>query len=436
MGQAQTRRETITAFKIGDKVRYVASANGNKDWNGGEFEVTELNVGWTGKNLKLEVTKASSYMGEYHHSIGKTVILSPENLELIKQEPKFKVGDRVQPAAGYENYYSSHKGRTDLTVQSLEYGGNYVSHPDSAHKYGLFYRDEMLELVPEPVIEMPVVGEEVEFVEGYLSEDKKVGDRVKVCNVTDPQDGNFALVWFRNDEGFETGVYRSRVKLVKPLTLADYTVGDTVKLTATGVTSLGGAHKDEVGTVVEITRHYLRTEFESATGTKRKWLMNVSEVEPYTPEPKEEAKVETFKYEDIQVGDTIRRTEKYGITTTITEGVAHRKGYSYWDDVDSNAVAYEGDDNDTSVTLELVNRPEPEPKPEPKVWEGAETGDQIIVDKLNSTRVLTKHRDGHWTSILTFRDKDTTARKGFSYNDHELDTVLKSATNKPRLIKA
>lgn len=110
---------------------------------------------------------------------------------------------------------------------------------------------------------------------------------------------------------------------------------------------------------------------------------------------------EPFTFADIQVGDTIRRTQTFkGGATEVREGTVTRTGSGYATTSDfSYILAYAGDTAKEEVTLELLNRPEPEPVKE--VWELAKTGDRLVVKNgTGIIRVLTKQADGLWDCLL------------------------------------
>lgn len=110
--------------------------------------------------------------------------------------------------------------------------------------------------------------------------------------------------------------------------------------------------------------------------------------------------IPSFTFADIQVGDTIRRTQTFtGGATEVREGkVDHVKSWYVSAEGDNFIMAYDTDDK-PEVTLELLNRPEPEPVKAD--WELAKTGDRLVVKNGKGiTRVLTKQVDGLWDCLV------------------------------------
>ena len=105
--------------------------------------------------------------------------------------------------------------------------------------------------------------------------------------------------------------------------------------------------------------------------------------------------IPSFTFKDIQVGDTIRRTQTFKSgATEVREGTVEKKASWYVStDADSYILAYDTDGtNDT--TLELLNRPEPEPVK--AVWEDAKDGDVFKrVNKANGVSYLLR-REEDW----------------------------------------
>lgn len=103
-----------------------------------------------------------------------------------------------------------------------------------------------------------------------------------------------------------------------------------------------------------------------------------------------------FTYADIQVGDKIRRTRTYKTgELEVREGTVTRKASGYLDG-GSAILAYDTDDAKSTVTLELLERPEP-PKPA-KPWDYAKPGDvlfRLYKDGVKDTFI--KKANGGWT---------------------------------------
>lgn len=105
-----------------------------------------------------------------------------------------------------------------------------------------------------------------------------------------------------------------------------------------------------------------------------------------------------FTYEDIQKGDTIRRTQTYlSGAKDVREGVAVRQGSYYWADAGRGFIlAFDEDTDWEGVTLELLNRPTP---PEPKKpWEDAKPGTVLrrTTPTVNGTSLLILQENGEW----------------------------------------
>lgn len=94
-----------------------------------------------------------------------------------------------------------------------------------------------------------------------------------------------------------------------------------------------------------------------------------------------------FKYADIQKGDKIKRTVSRGDGTEIvTTGVADRIYRDYqWVSSSGYSIAFESDDSDSGITLELIERPEPphwaEDKPVGSVFLYGEGADKTVWKK-------------------------------------------------------
>lgn len=138
------------------------------------------------------------------------------------------------------------------------------------------------------------------------------------------------------------------------------------------------------------------------------------------PEPK------PFGFEDIQKGDTVKRTYKQPDGTVMTrEGVVstinplHRAVSQ-----SGTTLAFSSDTGDKKVTLELLNRPEPEPVKEPELWENRKAGDKIISYRTDGTlnRIFTKKDTGDWETLI-MNDYNILV-KGFTRSDNEVGETL------------
>jgi hypothetical protein len=125
---------------------------------------------------------------------------------------------------------------------------------------------------------------------------------------------------------------------------------------------------------------------------------------------------DTFTFTDIQVGDTIRRTQKHGEATDTREGVVGRIGGWYAETKDGSFIlAYDTDDK-PEVTLELLNRPEPEPT----LLEGTKAGDQLVLKLHNgATKVYTRDAEGEWKTLV-FKN-GAYSHRGFTWDTEELE---------------
>lgn len=66
------------------------------------------------------------------------------------------------------------------------------------------------------------------------------------------------------------------------------------------------------------------------------------------------------KYEDVRVGDKLRRTETTEIgTVMITEGVVHQKDDKWADTKDDIALSFRYEEFGAKVVVELLHRPAP-----------------------------------------------------------------------------
>lgn len=145
--------------------------------------------------------------------------------------------------------------------------------------------------------------------------------------------------------------------------------------------------------------------------------------------------VKPYTFEDIQVGDKIRRTLTRDTgTTEVREGTVVEKSSLYALDAkdtgrvgDSYILAYDsdGDPAKPQVKLELLDRP----KPEPKLWENREAGDKIVsYDKQgNLDRLFTKREDGQWGTLVV--NDNGKLQKGFERSDGEIDRYISKYAN-------
>lgn len=107
-------------------------------------------------------------------------------------------------------------------------------------------------------------------------------------------------------------------------------------------------------------------------------------------------------FADIEKGDRIRRTTTYGDGgTAIYEGIAVKHGTFYWDTSEGLTLAFNDDDNDPDILIELVDRPKPEL---PKV-----RGTIIKAKKVRGTTgdfVLILDDEKNWRSAILIEDSE------------------------------
>jgi hypothetical protein len=117
---------------------------------------------------------------------------------------------------------------------------------------------------------------------------------------------------------------------------------------------------------------------------------------------------EPFTYKSIQKGDKIRRTRTYSSgSVEIREGIATDPAFGgYWSD-GQFILAYDSDENNKYVTLELLERPEP-PKPV-KVEPWDTIGTAGVLYRKNSYAeeldTFVKKADGSW--VIFYPDGGT-----------------------------
>lgn len=123
---------------------------------------------------------------------------------------------------------------------------------------------------------------------------------------------------------------------------------------------------------------------------------------------------QSFTYEDIQVGDRIRRTYTRGTgTTEVREGVVTEKSAIYAGDGKNTgnpraayilAYSSDGDPDKPTVKLELLDRPKP------KHWtETKPVGSVAVILDGNFTKTLMKTSEFSWNVLY--------AIDGYTYKD-------------------
>lgn len=111
----------------------------------------------------------------------------------------------------------------------------------------------------------------------------------------------------------------------------------------------------------------------------------------------EVAVIPPFTFEDIQVGDTIRRTHNFkdGCVEVREGTVGNKKNWYVSNESGTYILAYDHDTKAEDTTLELLDRPEPEPEPVKAVWEDAKPGDVFKrVNRSGGISFLLKEEEG------------------------------------------
>lgn len=142
----------------------------------------------------------------------------------------------------------------------------------------------------------------------------------------------------------------------------------------------------------------------------------------------------SFTFKDIQKGDTIRRTRTFKDgATEAREGVVSSKGSYYWATEDGNYIlAYDTDDKNEQVALELVSRPEPEPT----LLANTKAGDQLVLNKTSGyVKLYNKVTEDKWRAFIIPPHGD--AYKGSTWTTEELEQfAADSGTKSYTLIRA
>jgi len=161
-----------------------------------------------------------------------------------------------------------------------------------------------------------------------------------------------------------------------------FKAGDKVRVLSTGYTDKAwiGVEGIVQGHGLYANQYKIKLTDPKATGLAVGYLANLGgKLELVEP---------SFTFADIQVGDTIRRTQTFKSgATEVREGTVGHKASWYAEDGSDYILAYDTDDK-PEVTLELLNRPEPEPVKE--VWEDAKVGD--VFKRVN--------KNGKWSYFI------------------------------------
>lgn len=139
-------------------------------------------------------------------------------------------------------------------------------------------------------------------------------------------------------------------------TVTEYKAGDQVRYDSKGsYPNLDGLE----GRVIEGNKSYTQFRTTKSNGTYDVGThLSVHTIRCTLLEPAQKP----FTFEDIQVGDTIRRTRIHAAgSKEVREGVANYKGAYYWADGITKGfiLAYGGEPESDGVTYELLERPEP-----------------------------------------------------------------------------
>lgn len=314
----------------------------------------------------------------------------------------FKAGDKVE-------YVKDHDGRkagTKATVKSV--GIDLITVED---EYG---KDNMIfpyRVKPVSATEFKV-GDKVELLMDYMWANK--GD---VLTVIDPsRHGNPYLE--HDATGKHMGGFSHRFKLIEAT--PTFKVGDRVRITATD-------WQGRTGTVTNPHRGTSLWPVEVEVDGAGNGIYDAHELEHITEPEAEEVK--TFNYADIQKGDKIRRTKTYPSgSVEVREGVVtYPADGGYWSD-GAFILAYDSDAFKSSVTLELLERPEPVKTPEETLVDGAKIGTEILLDLKNGVRKLyTKEAEDTWTTLVI---KPYGVHKGFDWTDARMKVNLKDRDTK------
>lgn len=352
-----------TAFAVGDKVEFIEGYYGHRHITKGETAVVRQGGG----DLDLiHVTLDKD--GGKTECFGKRVKLQ------TPATPTFKAGDKVRNTgkgnpswAGVEGTVVRHDGKTTFG-NNERYMVKITALPT-----GFTYHSVGAE------VRMTDVNMELVEAAAPAKRELKVGDKVRVID-----DGFTDKDWI-GVEGVvielknATGgwPYNNKVQLTKP---------------PVGL---------EVGYIASLRGH------------------NCEVIDSF-PRP--------ITFAEIQKGDTIRRTlTKDNGSKVIKEGVVvDTSMHIIYDSNCETYLASHTDDGHSSVTLELLARPEPEPVKEPEIWENRAIGDQIVLEKgagySNWARIFTKIADDKWASL--FVDNNGAIDKGYVRSDRIVGEYL------------
>lgn len=328
--------------------------------------------------------------------------------------------------------YGHHDGQ-NLVVMSDEGGGYGVgivgNDPERAHssRHGWLYYDDhdVTPKTQESKVTQFKEGDKVEFIENYPRGDSRVFTGAK-ATITRGNDSD-NLVWLTMDsDGTTQGVFTRRLKLIEE---PAFKAGDRVTVKGYPSNSWDG----RTGVIDYVSYGEAIIDFEDdkqfkSGGFAFKYLVPAEKPKPFT-------------FADIQVGDTIRRTQTLkGGAKEVREGVVGWKKSWYVATADDTYIlAYDTDDTlkVKDVTLELLNRPEPELVKE--AWETAQKGDRLVVKgQTGATRILTKQKSGSWETLVI--PADGVSHIGFTRSDAEVKAQLATKSfngvGEPKFIKA
>lgn len=109
-----------------------------------------------------------------------------------------------------------------------------------------------------------------------------------------------------------------------------------------------------------------------------------------------------FTFKEIKKGDKIRRTRMYpGGAVEMREGVVNRTDL-YFVSEDNLVLAFDEDDSEDSVTLELLERPEPH-------WAYSKPVGSVALDRRFGASTYRKVSETEWVQHFLIADKAHTS---------------------------
>lgn len=254
------------------------------------------------------------------------------------------------------------------------------------------------------------IGDKVEFLGDYPEDpDFRRARKGDKATVTTFPSGDLVTVKLDRN-GSQESVFPRRLKLVK----RELKVGDKVRFVGDnadwkGVEGIIEKLKNPDG---GIYNHQVRLLTEPRN-KKNYFMANVGDVARLRPENVELVEVDPYTFANVQVGDKIRRTYTFDKgATEVREGVVGRvfNSYKATDKSGELALAYDTDDTNVAVTLELLERPEPE-----DVWKDAKAGDVFLrEDAQGGTTTVARNGKG-W--LVTYGNERKVRYQQFEVKD-------------------